>query len=191
VGLDFDHGATSRTWTRATKSRRRWAAALAFLTLVRIASARTDLPWNGIYFGGHLGDALSSTCNSWALTGEALIPGVAVGFGHQSCPKIGTLVGGLQFGENFQSGRLVWGVGADLDYSSAKTLTQSSKYSGAPPPPAGKYFFSGKPSPSGFSIIGSRIGYGGDTWLPYVTAGAIIAIGSHDSTLFNTPTGAA
>src|SRR6185312_9185272 len=52
-------------------------------------------------------------------------------------------------------------------------------------------FFSGKPSPSDFAIIGSRIGYGGDTWLPYVRAGAIIAIGSHDSALSYTPTGAA
>jgi len=173
-----------------TSTRRRCAAALAFSALVRIASARTDIPWDGVYFGGHVGDALGSTCNSWALTGGVLTPEVASDFNHQDCAKNGTLVGGLQFGENFQSGRLVWGVDADLEYSRAKTLTQSLKYSGAIPPPPGIYTFSSKQSPSAFAVIGPRIGYGGDTWLPFLRAGAVIAIGSHDSTLFYTPIGA-
>jgi outer membrane immunogenic protein len=169
---------------------RRCAAALAFSALVRIASARTDLPWDGAYFGGQLGDALGNTCNSWTLTGGVPTPEVTSDFNHQDCSKSGTLGGGLQFGENFQSGRLVWGVGADLDYLHTKTLTQSLKVSGANPPPPGIYAFSSKQSPNGFAVIGPRIGYGGDTWLPFVKAGALIAIGSRDSTLFYTPIGA-
>ena len=172
-----------------TRTRRCGAVALAFSALVRIASARTDLPWDGVYFGGHVGDALGSACNGWALTGGVL-PEVGSDFDHQGCSTSGTLLGGLLFGENFQSGRLVWGIGADLDYSRASTLTQSLKYSGSAPPPPGMYAFSSKQSPSGFAVIGSRIGYGGDTWLPFIRAGAVIAIGSQDGTLFYTPLGA-
>jgi outer membrane immunogenic protein len=169
----------------------RWAAALAFSALARIAAARTDLPWDGFYFGGHVGDALGSACESWALTGAIFSPEVAAEFNHAGCPKIDSFEGGLQVGENFQSGRLVWGVGADLDYSRTKSPTQSLKYAGAIPPPSGTYSFASKSSPAGFAVIGPRIGYGGDTWLPFVRAGAIVAFGSHDSSLFYSPTGAA
>ena len=166
-------------------------AALAFSALAGVASARPDIPWDGFYFGAHVGDALSNTCDQWALTGATLNPATAADIGGLDCFKNGALIAGLHLGENFQFGRLVWGVGGDLDYSRAKGFTQLLKYSGAMPPPAGTYSFSSKASPGGFVVIGPRIGYGGDTWLPYVTAGAIITIGSHDSTLFYSPTGGA
>jgi opacity protein-like surface antigen len=154
-----------------------------------VASARTDIPWDGGYFGGNFGDASSSTCNSGALSGAVIDPVIASEFNLRDCSKSGALVGGVQFGENFQSKRLVWGIGADLDYWSAKDLNQSLKYSGAVPP-AGKYVLSSKQSPSGFAVIGPRIGYAGDTWLPYLRVGTIIEVGSHGSTLFYTPTAA-
>jgi len=169
--------------------------ALRFIILVGlpfiagVASARTDIPWDGFYFGGNAGDASSSTCNRGALKGAVIDPAIAPAFNFGDCSKSGALVGGVQIGENFQSGRLVWGIGADLDFWSAKTLNQSSKYSGSVPP-AGTYAYSSKQSPSGFAVIGPRIGYAGDTWMPYVKAGTIIAIGSHSSTLFYTPTAA-
>jgi opacity protein-like surface antigen len=172
-------------------SPRRGAAALAFSVLAGMASARPDIPWDGFYFGAHVADALSSTCDRWALTGAILGPGTAAEMSGLDCSKGGALVAGVHLGENFQFGRLVWGVGGDLDYSHAKGNTQSLKYSGATPPPPGTYSFSNKSSPSGFVVIGPRVGYGGDTWHPYLTTGAIIAIGSHDSTLFYSPTGAA
>jgi opacity protein-like surface antigen len=172
-------------------SPRRCAAALAFFVLAGIASARPDIPWDGFYFGTHVGDALSSTCDQWALTGATLGTGTAAEIGGLDCSKNGALVAGLHLGENFQFGRLVWGVGGDLDYSRPKDNTQSLQYSGAIPPPPGAYSFSNKPNPSGFAVIGPRVGYGGDTWLPYLTTGAVIAIGSHDSTLFYSPTGGA
>ena len=95
----------------------------------------------------------------------------------------------MQIAENFQSKRLVLGIGADLDFWSAKTLNQSLKNAGAVPP-AGTYDFSRKQNPNGFAVIGPRIGYAGDTWMPYVKAGTILAIGSHNSTLFYAPTAA-
>ena len=82
----------------------------------------------------------------------------------------------------------MWGIGADLDLWAAKTLNQSLKYSGAVPA-SGTFVFSSKEGPRGFAVIGPRIGYAGDIWLPYVRVGTIIALGSHDSTLFYTSDG--
>src|SRR6202051_4662015 len=135
--------------------------------------ARTDIPWDGMYIGGNVGDASSSTCNSAALNGAVIAPAIASRFNFGNCSKSGALVGGVQIGENFQSKRLVWGIGADLDYWSAKTLNQSLKNAGAVPP-AGTYDFSSKQSPSGFAVIGPRIGYAGDPGMPSVQAGIIM-----------------
>jgi opacity protein-like surface antigen len=186
--LDGRHETALRN-SEMRNSRCRGVAALAFSALAGIASARPDIPWDGFYFGAHVGDTLSSTCDHWALTGAIPNPGAATEISSLDCSNGGALVAGVNLGENFQFGRLVWGVGGDLDYSRANALTQSLKYSSAVPPPRGAYSFSNKSSPGGFAVIAPRIGYGGDTWLPYLTAGAIIAIGSHDSTLFYSPTG--
>jgi hypothetical protein len=95
----------------------------------------------------------------------------------------------VRLGENFQYRRLVLGIDADLDFWGAKGFNQSLKYSGAVPLP-GTYRYSDKPSPDGFAVIGPRIGYAGDTWLPYIRVGTSIARGSHGSALYYTPTGA-
>jgi outer membrane immunogenic protein len=152
-----------------------------------VVSARTDIPWDGFYFGGNVGDASSSTCNTAMLNSAVIGPAIASALNFGNCSNSGALVGGVQIGENFQSKRLVWGIGADLDFWSAKTRNQSLKNAGAVPPP-GSYVFSSKESPSGFAVIGPRIGYAGDTWMPYVKAGTILAIGSHSSRLSYAPT---
>jgi opacity protein-like surface antigen len=162
----------------------------ALASLAQVSWARPDAPWDGFYFGGNLGDASSSSCNSRSLHGAMIGPAAASEFSRRDCSETSASVGGVQFGENFQIRRLVWGVGADLDLWSAKTLNQSLQYSGALPP-SGTYAFSSKQSPGGFAVIGPRIGYAGDTWLPFVRAGTIISLGSHDSALIYTPTGAA
>jgi outer membrane immunogenic protein len=154
-----------------------------------VASAKSDIPWDGTYLGVNAGEASSSTCNSWALNGAMIAPATALEFSNRNCSNSSALVGGVRVGENFQFKRLVVGVEADLDFWRAKQFNQSLKFSGAIPPP-GTYQFSSKPGPSGFAVIGPRIGYGGDTWLPYVQVGAIVAVGSHDSTLAYTATGA-
>lgn len=98
------------------------------------------------------------------------------------------MIFGLQAGENFQYKRLVWGLGVDLDDWTAKNHNQSSTFAGAAPP-AGTYVSSGKLNPGLIAVIGPRIGYAGDSWFPYLTAGAVIAGDSHDSTLSYTPAG--
>jgi outer membrane immunogenic protein len=172
-----------------TKLKIRSAALLAMTGIAGMASAKVDIPWDGAYLGVNAGEASSSTCNRWALNGVTVAPATAFEFNNRDCSDSSTLIGGMRIGENFQYKRLVLGVDADLDFWRAKQFSQSLKYSGAVPPP-GTYHYSDKPSPSGFAIIGPRIGYAGDTWLPYLEIGAIIAAGSHHSTLFYTPAGA-
>lgn len=108
---------------------------------------------------------------------------------HRNCPSNSTFVGGVQIGYNFQGQRLVWGLGVDFDAWGAKSQNHSLTNTGQVPPP-GTYHFSGKLNPNGFGVIGPRIGYAGDHWLPYLRAGTVIAGGSHNSTLSFTPAGA-
>jgi outer membrane immunogenic protein len=103
------------------------------------------------------------------------------------CPS-GGVIGGAEFGDNFQTKRLVWGVAADVDVWSTQDSNPSLKYAGAVLPP-GTYAFSGKLSPNDFIVVGPRIAYAGDLWLPYLRVGALIAAGSRDSTLSYSPAG--
>jgi hypothetical protein len=153
-----------------------------------VAVATSKAPWDGGYIGFDLGDGSSSTCSSLALEGVAINPTNASQFTSANCSKSGAL-GGLEVGENFQYRRFVWGLGAELDYWDLKTINQTVKYVDAAPPP-GRYTFSSKQGPSEFAIIGSRIGYGGDTWLPYLRVGGILSAGAHDSALSYSPTSA-
>ena len=162
---------------------------LAMAAMTRTACARTDIPWDGLSFGVNVGDATSSTCNSRAINGAVIDASIASEFYDRDCSKSGALVGGVQIGENFQFNRLLLGVGADVDYWSARDLEQSLKYPGEEPPP-GTYAFSGRLGPSGFAVVGPRIGYAGDAWLPYLRVGTILTAGSHNSTFYYTPAGA-
>jgi outer membrane immunogenic protein len=166
------------------------AALLVLGSIAGTAQARSDIPWDGPYLGFNLGDASSSTCNTWSLNSATLDSATAAEFHQRTCFTGGAFVGGVQLGENFQYRRLVLGVGADLDFGSARDRAQSLSYSGAALP-AGTYVYSNRETPRGFAIIAPRIGYGGDTWMPYLKGGAVIAIGSHNNELTYTPTGAA
>ena len=162
--------------------------ALALVSIAGVAFAQSDKPWDGFYAGANAGGAWNSSCSSWTLKGGAIDPAAAAAIYNRSCAG-SSLVGGVQFGENFQYKRFFWGVSADLDAGSATSRNQSIKYTGQMPPP-GAYVFSGKLSPSGFGVIGPRIGYAGNQWLLYFRAGAIAALGSHNGSLSYTPAGA-
>jgi outer membrane immunogenic protein len=166
----------------------RSAAFLALLLIAAAASAESDIPWDGIYLGLNAGEARNNTCNSGTLAGATIDSANAPTFYNPSCTNSGSLVGGIQVGENFQHKHLVLGFGADLDVWSGKSRGTSLAYTGAMPPP-GTYSLSGKDTPSGFAVIGPRIGYGALQFLAYVKGGAVITDGSHDSTLSYIPAG--
>jgi outer membrane immunogenic protein len=173
-----------------TKLVSRFAALLALASIAGVASGQSDNPWDGFYAGVNAGSGANTSCNSLTLSGATIDPTIAAAFYSRTCPNNDTFVGGVQIGDAFQYKRLVWALGVDFDAWSAKNHNRSLKYTGNVSPP-GTYAFSGKLSPSGFGIIGPRIGYAGDHWLPYLRVGTIITGGSHNSTLSYTPTGAA
>lgn len=158
---------------------------VAFSTSAR---AQTDTPWNGVYLGANLGDASSSACSTWSPSGANVDPSSVAALSTRSCSS-GQALGGLQIGDMFQTGRVVWGIGLDLDAAASPTSTQSIKFTGTAPPP-GNYSFATRTSPRGYAIAGPRLGYAGDVWLPYVRAGAIFALGGSDAKLNFTPAGA-
>jgi outer membrane immunogenic protein len=163
-------------------------AVLVLALTVGVASAQSDKPWDGFYAGLGVGGASHSGCSSWTPTGVTGEAAAGATFYSQSCPGGSTMVGGVQVGENFQYEHLFWGIGADLDFWSAKSDNQLLTYTGNAPPP-GTYSFFGKSSPSAFAIIAPRIGYAGRQWLPYVTGGALLTIGSSDSMVNYIPAG--
>jgi outer membrane immunogenic protein len=168
------------------KPRCRSVAFLALTLAAGLASAQSDSPWIGFYAGLNAGGASNHACSSATLNGATI--DAASGTRFSNCTG-GGVVGGVQIGENFQTRRLVWGVGADIDIWNAKNNNQSLKYTGGVLPP-GTYAYSGKHNPNAFALIGPRIGYAGNLWLPYLRVGAIITTGSHNSTVSYTPAGA-
>ena len=159
------------------------AVMLTFVSMAGTASAQSATPWDGFYLGASLGGENTNVCNRSVLAGLNIDPATST---FTSCSS-GGLVGGLQFGENFQINRLVLGIGADVVFSRAKDDNSTLEFAGAAPPP-GTYTLSGKLSPKDFAIIGGRIGYGGNVIFPYVRAGAVVS-SSQGSTLAYTPTG--
>jgi outer membrane immunogenic protein len=155
--------------------------ALSLASMAGTASAQSDTPWNGGYLGLNLGEASTNACNSWTAGGTE--------FDIRNCPG-STFVGGVQIGDNFQYKRLVWGLEADLDIWRGGNRSETVKYAGAALPP-GTYSASGRLTPDKFAIIAPRIGYAGTQWMPYVTAGFITPLGSHNTTLNYLPAGAA
>ena len=159
-------------------------ALLALTSVAGAAFAQSDNPWNGIYAGANAGDVRNGACVSGTLNAGS----VATTF-NQLCPSGGSLAYGVQIGDDFQYKKFVLGFSADLDLGSTKSQSQSATATGAAPP-AGTYTLSGKLDPTTFGLLGLRVGYASLRWLPYLKAGAIIAGGSHNSTLSYTPPGA-
>jgi outer membrane immunogenic protein len=164
-------------------------AGLTLMSAMGTAFARPDIPWDGGYLGGNLGEASSSSCSTWALSGVSPNVAATTGFNYRDCASGSSIVGGMQFGENYQFGRLVVGVGADIDFWNVKHLNQSLlQHPGGVLPP-GTYTLSGKENPTAFAFVGPRIGYAGTLWMPYLKIGGVIAIGSNKDEIAYTPLG--
>ena len=179
------------------------AAALLALTAVAGAAGAQDViatvqnPWAGWYAGGNIGGAWNNTCNTWepgAAITSGNYPGLASKFYNRDCPNNGNFIGGVQFGYFFQSDQWVWGFGADYEAIGSKTNTRSytlASGSATYPIPDGTYTASGKTSPNGIFLLGPKIGYSVDQWLPYLRVGGAFASGQHTTTLSYTPSTAA
>jgi outer membrane immunogenic protein len=174
------------------------AVLLLVMALIGIAQAQPDViatsnaNWVGFYIGGNIGGGWNSTCDNWetanVVTVNPLIVKPYNAFSYRACPSSdGTFIGGAQIGYNFQYDQWVWGFGLDYEAYSGKDVNRSYTYTGASPPLDGTYTFSGKNDPDGFLILGPRIGYAVDNWLPYFRAGGVFTSGSRHLTATFTP----
>jgi len=145
------------------------------------AHAQSDKPWDGSYAGINVGGMSNHGCASAGLVPSASEAPLTDSPHDTHCS--GTeFVGGIQLGENLQIGRLILGVSTDIDASGGKDVRTSQKNVAATPP-SGTYVYSSDLNPRGFSIIGGRIGYAGDVWLPYLRAGGVLALRPRAGTL--------
>jgi outer membrane immunogenic protein len=174
----------------------RSAAALVILASIGgVASAQNVITtssgnqWEGFTAGVNLGGAWNTTCNTWDA--QTASPAINNALNNRDCPNGGVFVGGVQFGYNFQYEQIVWGLGVDWDGASSKSRSTSLTYNGVPasPFPTGTYTASGKVEPSSIVLLGPRIGYAVDNWLPYVRAGGAFTNGTPSGTLSYTPGG--
>src|SRR5208283_2982488 len=178
----------------------------AALTLAAVGAAQAqdvisvaNNPWEGFFAGANIGGAWNHSCQSWepgtAITSGSN-PALANAFYNRDCPNNGNFIGGVDFGYNFQIDQWVWGFKADYDAVGNKSYNRSYTYTGNANTgadtgiPNGTYAINGKVSPNGIGLLGPRIGYAVDQWLPYFRAGAAFAGGQHTSSLSYTPTGA-
>jgi outer membrane immunogenic protein len=173
------------------------AAALLALTAVAGAASAQDViatvqnPWEGWFLGANIGGAWNHTCDSWepgpTITGN---PALANAFYNRDCPNNGNFIGGIDGGYNFQIDQWVWGFKIDYEAVGSSSKSRSRVYTnqgGLDPFPSGTYTASGKISPNGILLLGPRLGYAVDEWLPWVRLGGAFTSGSHDIQLSYTP----
>lgn len=153
-----------------------------------MARAQSDHPWEGVYAGLNVGGTNTVECDGARLNVSAIDSLTAPSLVDHSCSG-GAVIGGVQFGDNIQLKRLILGLAAELDAWGAQDQRRAVTKAADVIPP-GTYAFSGRRNPSSFAIVGPRIGYAGDVWLPYLTLGAAITTRSHARTLTFTPAGA-
>jgi len=175
------------------------AAALIALTAVAGAASAQDViatvqnPWEGFFAGANIGGAWNHTCQSWEpgpnITSNATLSNA---FYNRNCPNNGNFIGGVDLGYNFQIDQWVWGFKADYDAVASKNYNRAYSYtstSATDPFPSGTYSAGGKVSPNGIFLLGPRVGYAVDQWLPYFRVGGAFAGGQHTGTLTFVPAG--
>ena len=173
------------------------AAALLALTAVAGAASAQDViatvqnPWEGWFVGANIGGAWNHTCDSWE-PGQIIRndPTLANKFYNRDCPNNGNFIGGVDGGYNFQFDQWVWGIKVDYEAIGSKNKTRTYAYTnqgGGDPFPSGTYSVYGKVSPNGIVLVGPRVGYAMDEWLPYFRAGGAFAFGSTNASLNYTP----
>jgi hypothetical protein len=168
----------------------RRAATAVIFALTSSAAGAADNTWNGAYAGFNAGQASSRSCSSWSAGNTSQISGELALAYAPDCGSHGAFLGGGQIGDNFQAGRVAWGIEAAFDIwegsrtNQSATLGPSAIAGGAP---AGTYSFTSRRNPDAIGMFTGRIGYSGNQWFPYLKAGALLAGGSQSDKLSYVP----
>lgn len=160
--------------------------------------------WSGFYFGGNLGGAWSDPGPSYTNPTQTTVPvACATGFGSGAagftsgpfnlagCTSGQGLIGGAQFGYNWQQGAFVYGLELDAAAQSVLATSYDAYVTsvGAPGLPMGTirgdtaYF---RDNLEGLETLRGRIGFSGaapyGSWLLYGTGGLAIGQVQHSFT---------
>ncbi|MGO9934253.1 MAG: outer membrane protein [Steroidobacteraceae bacterium] len=163
-------------------------AGLAVLASIGGAASAQDViatvtnQWEGFYAGANIGGAWNTTCNTWEVN-NVISGAIQNVINNRGCPNNGTFIGGVMLGYNFQYNEWVWGAGLDYEIWSGKNKTFTYVNApGANAAPAGTYSFNFRGTPNGVFLLGPRVGYAIDNFLPYIQLGGVFTSGSHTST---------
>jgi len=128
-----------------------------------VAPAPVVYNWSGFYVGVNLGGSWANVDDNNTLT--AAIPGGGTFLAATSTSaSFSGIVGGAQFGYNWQTGHFVYGLEVDIDGSSASGNTSvNCGIAGCTT--------TGTPAVDAFGTFRGRIGYAQDNWLFYGTGG--------------------
>lgn len=157
--------------------------AVALFTIGAVPALAADLPvrtytkapaataavydWSGFYLGANGG--WGSTSNCWDITNNALAPGAPVGpvapAAAEGCNSGNGAVGGGQVGYRWQTGRYVFGLEAQGDWSNLYGST-FSVFSGPPNLNSSRI--------NGFGLFTGQVGYAIDNVLFYVKGGGAV-----------------
>jgi outer membrane immunogenic protein len=147
-------------------------AVAADMPLKAVQTAKFDPAWAGFYAGVNLGviadqSSQSTFVPTTAFTNYCWLSDCT--FSNKQ--KSTGILGGLQIGYNFQSGKIVYGVEADIDLSSARKTVNGTYLA-----PFG--FMGPSTAQTGVRALGTarlRIGYAFDRSLVYATGGLAYA----------------
>jgi opacity protein-like surface antigen len=178
VRLDRTAGANLDGWTGSGGIRYQFtpeAMRTAMITKAPVKAPALSGPvnWTGFYLGGTLGAGYAGRANETFAPAPA-VPGVTLPFaGASATSQLAGILGGGQFGYNYQMGAWVLGAEAEFDWTNAK----GSKACGNMAPA------NGDPTNALFNVTCSdqlnwlatatgRLGYAWDRTLFYAKAGA-------------------
>ena len=147
--------------------------------------------WAGFYAGGNVGYSWGESRNDWnvfaAATGGvppgnstcAPAPGFALCVNGSDGPRLEGVIGGLQAGYNWISGKYLLGLEGDLQYSGQKanqvfngTFNTNSFFNNAPVP--GLVTATYSESLQWLGTLRGRVGYVNDRWAFYATGGLAV-----------------
>jgi outer membrane immunogenic protein len=151
------------------------------------AAAPAPYSWTGLYLGGNIGWAGTSTDYNSAMVFTGAAPfavAASVAFinalGSRSADGSG-FTGGVQLGYNWQMGAWVFGIEGDFNALSASTsLTGTGVTPGGTPVGLLHSF-----DPNWLATVRGRIGYAWDRHLLYFTGGAAFLDADFSTTFFN------
>jgi outer membrane immunogenic protein len=140
--------------------------------------------WCGFYVGGNVGWAAGrETVTTTSFFPAPFLPVDVAGINTAASPALSAngVIGGAQLGYNWQFGRAVIGLEADVDIPSLKTSTSgtfpfpSTLPGGAIGPPTAFFTTATSVSTDWLVTLRPRVGVASNDWLFYVTGGLAVA----------------